>query len=248
MKDAWKTKYENLWATMEIKALNKALPIVNKITTNKERYESIAKKVNLPWYMIAAIHSLEGSLDFTTHLHNGDSLKARTKNVPKNRPVSGNPPFTWEESALDALRDKINYWSRYYEQDLKECRSENVINILFLLETYNGLGYLNYYPNVNSPYLWSGTNHYTKGKYASDGKYDPELVSSQIGCAVLIKLILESAILVDKPIIFAGAPQDTIKKLQGFMNQFVSEKLTEDGKVGPKTKAAYKKVFGTELV
>jgi lysozyme family protein len=130
-----------------------------------------------PWQFIGIIHALEASLNFDTHLHNGDSLTARTKNEPKGRPVNGSPPFKWEESALDALMIK----GLHTETDWSVAR------MLWNLERYNGFGYRRYHPEVLSPYLWSGTTLYRVGKYKADGVWDPELISQQIGAAALMK-------------------------------------------------------------
>jgi lysozyme family protein len=129
--------------------------------------------------VIALIHSLEASLNFTTHLHNGDPLTARTIHVPKGHPKTGTPPFKWEDSALDALSlagfDEHTDWS--------------LPGILFAFEAYNGWGYRQYHPSVLSPYLWSYSNHYTKGKYVADGHFDPDVKSDQCGAAVLLKYL-----------------------------------------------------------
>ena len=45
------------------------------------------------------------------------------------------------------------------------------------------------YPEVLTPYLWSFSNHYKKGKFVKDGKFDPEFVSKQCGAAVILKLM-----------------------------------------------------------
>ena len=72
------------------------------------------------------------------------------------------------------LENKVN-WS--------ECDDS-----LYNIEKYNGLGYLKYRP-INSPYLWSGTNHYTKGKYVADGKYSSTAIDKQLGtCAILKRM------------------------------------------------------------
>jgi lysozyme family protein len=39
--------------------------------------------------------------------------------------------------------------------------------------------------------LWSFSNHYTKGKYVSDGKFDPEAVSQQVGSALVLKRLVD---------------------------------------------------------
>ena len=184
MNTALVEEYTRLFSTMVIKPGN--LPLVkqrvNSILVYKKRYEEVAKKIGMPWYLIGCIHSMEAGLSFTKHLHNGDPLTARTSHVPKGRPLEGNPPFTWEASALDALRlrklDKVSNWS--------------VARMLWELEGFNGYGYRLYHPQVKSPYLWSFTNHYTKGKYVADGRFDPNAVSQQIGAACLLKLLIEA--------------------------------------------------------
>jgi lysozyme family protein len=150
----------------------------NKIEENRGKYEAVANGfTGMPYWFVAVIHVLESNANFTTHLHNGDKLTARTVQVPKGRPKSGTPPFTWRESADDALRyksyEKVKDWS--------------VSNCLVLLERYNGLGYQK--KNLPSPYLWSYTQYYFKGKYVSDGKFDPEAVSKQPGVVAIMKTI-----------------------------------------------------------
>ena len=36
------------------------------------RYDQVANATGVPWYVIGIIHEMEGGLNFTTHLHNGD--------------------------------------------------------------------------------------------------------------------------------------------------------------------------------
>lgn len=131
----------------------------------------------IPWYFIACAHYLECSFDFKKHLHNGDPLSGYTIRVPANRPKVGHgPPFTFEESAVDALK----------LMKLNEITNWNLPTVLRKLEAYNGFGYFKYH-SVNSPYLWSYSNQYQKGKYVADGKFDAEAVSKQMGAAVILK-------------------------------------------------------------
>jgi lysozyme family protein len=58
---------------------------------------------------------------------------------------------------------------------------------LYRLEAYNGLGYRSY--GVASPYLWSFSNHYDRGKFVSDGKWSSTARSQQCGAAVMLKLL-----------------------------------------------------------
>jgi lysozyme family protein len=169
-------EYRSLWNTTKITRLKSSLnTLLDRINSNKARYERVAAETNVPWQVIAAIHAMESSCRFDRHLHNGDPLSARTVNVPKGRPKSHNGPFTWEESAIDALRYQAMDKNKYL----------TIEEVLYILEKYNGWGYRN--RGIHTPYLWSGTNHYTSGKYVMDGKYDPSAVSKQIGVVPLLK-------------------------------------------------------------
>jgi lysozyme family protein len=134
---------------------------------------------DMPWPFVGILHAMEGGFNFTTHLHNGDPLTRRTVQVPQNRPVSGQPPFTWRDSARDALQmkgyDKVSDWS--------------VPHMLYLWEKYNGMGYRP--RRVPSPYLWSFSTVYSSGKYVADGKFDTGAVSRQCGAALMLKALVE---------------------------------------------------------
>lgn len=147
---------------------------VDKILAGRQRYQTVESETGVPWQLVGILHELECDCDFSKHLHNGDPLTARTVRVPAGRPVEGQPPYTWHESALDALR-RLG-WHRVV--------SWPITMALDMLERYNGLGYRS--KGVPSPYLWSGTTAYLKGKYVRDGVYDPEAVSKQIGAAPLL--------------------------------------------------------------
>lgn len=182
-------KYQELFdsATIRPEWQHQVDTIVAKIEEHRSEYQNVAYlvNINMPWYFVGVVHNMEASLDFTKHLHNGDSLLHRTVHVPAGRPVQ-NPEngfahgYTWQESAVDAL--KLKGFDKYHDWDIP--------SMLYRLEAYNGFGYSKYH-GINTPYLWSGTNQYTKGKYAADGKYDPELVSKQVGGAAILKLLIQ---------------------------------------------------------
>lgn len=158
---------------------------IDRILAARARYERVAAETGVPWHVIAVIHLLESNLSFAKHLHNGDPLTGRTVHVPADRPAapprSGSFPYTWEESAADAL-------SRF-----RSWRNWGVAGTLYQLEKYNGWGYQN--RGVPSPYLWSYSDQYERGKYASDGVYDPNLVSRQPGAASVLKRMEERRII-----------------------------------------------------
>ncbi|HXL42832.1 MAG TPA: peptidoglycan-binding protein [Gaiellaceae bacterium] len=151
--------------------------VARRLGASRPRYEKVAKALRMPWYVVAVIHSLEAGGDFTRHLHNGDPLGARTTHLPAGRPKTGAPPFTWEASAIDALTYRgFGKWTDW-----------SIPGTLYKLEGYNGWGYRDHHPKVHSPYLWSFSNHYTRGKYVADGRFSPTAISQQCGAAVLLR-------------------------------------------------------------
>lgn len=147
------------------------------IVAHKEQYKIVSEKTGVPWHVVACIHGMESNFDFSTHLHNGDSLQSYTYHVPAGRPHVGHkPPFEWTESAIDALKiegfDSVTDW--------------DVANTLFALEKYNGWGYRSH-PGHVSQYLWSGTSEGTTGKFVSDGVWRRSAPSDQIGCVAMWK-------------------------------------------------------------
>jgi lysozyme family protein len=170
--------YHRMWdhATIDAKRGPEVRTVADKIMTNRAKYEAVEAKTGVPWFMIGPIHNRESSLRFNAHLHCGDPLTARTVHVPKGRPAKGNPPFTWPESAQDALTmpphslDKVKNWS--------------VERVLYETEKFNGWGYIG---KGNSPYLWAATTEYHGGKYVADHVYDPNAWDKQLGCAAILK-------------------------------------------------------------
>jgi len=184
--EQYKDEYQRLFDTCIIKEPKypEIDSYINKIVANRSTYESVSQKVNVPWYFIAIIHNMECSLNFKRHLHNGDPLTAKTVHVSAGRPINGNPPFTWEASAIDALTlEGFTAWKDW-----------SVPGMLYSFEKYNGFGYRN--KGINSPYLWSMSNQYTKGKYTSDGHFDYDAISNQCGAAVLLRRMAEKQIAV----------------------------------------------------
>jgi len=180
------TLQEKRWATAAIRKDKSSTVewVANRILRNKKRYEQVARQTGVPWYAIAGLHNMESSLSFRHHLHEGSPLSGRTRYVPKGRPKSGSPPFTWEESAKDALKYDRMHTVRWKEVD----------NTLYRVEAYNGLGYLKYHKDVPSPYLWSGTQLYKRGKYVSDGKWSSTAISKQMGVGAIWIRLMEKGV------------------------------------------------------
>jgi lysozyme family protein len=262
---ALKSEYQRLFDTCHIRPERTVVveSLVTKVSDNRARYSAVGDSLGIPWYFIGVIHCLEASLRFDRHLHNGDPLTARTVQVPAGRPKTGNPPFTWEESANDSLRfeklDQVTDWS--------------LPGTLYRLEAYNGFGYRLRHPEVLSPYLWSFSEHYTKGKFVADGTFSPTAISKQLGAAVLLRRMSEVGTIQFKPdgTPITGVGKDNgdgnalfdkfgpliryskkvksplVEDLQKILNTFPGIFLKVDGIAGDRTSDAFKKVTGRFL-
>jgi lysozyme family protein len=250
-------EYEKLFNTCTVRSdrLQAIEKIIAKIGLNRLRYENVTGSIGVPWFFVAVIHSMEGGLSFDRHLHNGDPLLNRTVHIPAGRPKRGKPPFTWEESACDALTMR----------GLGAGIDWGLPGTLYQLERYNGWGYRLYHSHVPSPYLWSFSQHYTSGKYTADGTWSDTAVSKQCGAAVLIRRMAESNLIEfpDQPAPINGASPLIVNystrkakdpaivrkaaELQRWLNTFPGIFVLLDGVPGIKTSDAYKKVTGMYL-
>ena len=181
-------QYEEMLGSCRIRTawVERVKAAIAKMESSRDRYSAVAEAVNvkMPWWFVGIIHGLEASFDWNSHLHNGDSLKNRTTNVPSGRPVQapGGSGYTWEESAIDALTLKEYDKSQFWDDAA----------ILWRLEGYNGFGYRP--KKIHSPYLWSGTSHYEKGKFVADGRYDSNAASEQVGAAAMMMLLKKTPV------------------------------------------------------
>jgi lysozyme family protein len=177
-------EYRRLWSATLFtdKFVEPSTRTARKILSAKARYQQIERALGVPWYVVGCIHAMESGCKFSCHLHNGDSLRARTWRVPKGRPLTGRAPFSWTDSAVDALTMKG--W--------QNISSWPVERILYECERYNGWGYRLYHREVLTKYLWSGTHWGLRpGKYVSDGTWGANAHSDQSGVVVLLHRLAE---------------------------------------------------------
>jgi lysozyme family protein len=177
---------ENAARWHDMKASQSAVAEATKVVarlwtpTTKARYQTITAATGVPAFFIALAHERESSGNWERSLAQGDSLLHRSVHVPAGRiPPPAEPPFTFEAAAIDALTvcDHVNQWKDWTIQ-----------GGLTSLERLNGLGYAE--RGFPSPYIWAGTNQYKSGKYVADGRFDPDEVDTQLGCAVLLSCML----------------------------------------------------------
>jgi lysozyme family protein len=145
-----------------------------------EKYDTVEDAICVPWYFTGILHAMEASFNFDCHLHNGDPLDKKTVHVPAGRPPVWLPPSDWPSSAEDAL--SLEGFANQTDWSLART--------LYRMEAYNGFGSRR--KGINTPYLWAFSNHYTKGKYVADGRWDPSAVSTQCGGAVMLKALITS--------------------------------------------------------
>lgn len=251
---ALRREYEGLFQTCVVAPTRHAEVdrIAARLVRHRLRYAAACANTTIPWSFAAIVHQLESGGDFSRHLHNGDPLRGRTVRVPKGRPPHGEPPFAWEASAADVLM----------LQALPRVKEWPLGQILYRLEKYNGLGYRMHHPQVLSPYLWAGSNHYTRGKYVRDGRWSANAISAQIGGAVLLRRMAELGIAFfsiatgsTNPEVVAFHPRRprgvaaraSALALQRWLNTHEGVFLREDGWPGPRTAAAYRKITGHVL-
>lgn len=171
------SEYTTLWASMDVRADKDELVtrIARKLLRHKARYQAVEAKTGVPWFVVAALHNRESDANFSTYLGNGEPLNRVTRLVPKGRgPFAG-----WQQGAIDALTldglDQVKVWTLE-----RAC---------FEIEKFNGFGYRR--RGFPSPYLWSFSNHYARGKYIADGRFSATHVDQQCGALPIIKRIME---------------------------------------------------------
>lgn len=170
--DVLKANNATRWANAKLTRGQEFDRVAERLVGAKARYKTVETQTGVPWFVIAVIHERESSQRFDRSLAQGDPWDRVSIHVPKGR----GPFKSWEDAAVDALVNCGPYAARN--------KDWSTGGALTLLEQYNGLGYAN--KGLPSPYIWSGTNQYQKGKYVADGVFDPNAVDKQLGCAGLL--------------------------------------------------------------
>ncbi len=161
LRPSWKAAYERAAA---------------HIMRKKDKYIPVERAMGIPWELVAALHWREASGSFSGVLHNGDKIIGtgrKTYRVPKGR----GPCAPWAEAAIDAIKSKKSVFPP----------KGDVEGVAWFAEVFNGMGYRN--KGRVSPYLWSGTTLYTRGKYVSDGVYSSTAVDQQLGVMTLYMML-----------------------------------------------------------
>lgn len=236
---AYADEYKRRWhdAKLDPNRVTEALQVADQILAEIARYQAIVRSCgSMPWWMAGALHYRESSLDFTKQMHNGDSLKHRTVNVPAGRPLAdpaNGKSYTFEESAIDAFTMP----GKHFEQ----ISPWDIVEVLFRCELYNGFGYRSH-GGEPSPYLFAGTNQSDEtGKFVYDGHYSSTARESQLGVvAIMLALQMRGVELFpDQPMQHEVLPEideSTVRYVQTRLRALgYFEVGNADGKIGKKT-------------
>ena len=124
--------------------------------TNKARYEAVAKKTDFPPDLIAALHWRESNGGFDRMMSNGSLLDKKSSIKPYDGPYN-----SWEDSAVAVLKDSSR---QSLQKTLELDKNPNdLVGLVTFAEAYNGTGYFD--RGIPSPYVFSGSDVYSKGKY-----------------------------------------------------------------------------------
>jgi lysozyme family protein len=167
--------YRNLWksAVLTPGDAAKAKAAADKIIAGEARYRTVQAATGVPWFLIGALHMREAACSFKGCLQNGDEIIG-TGELTRHEPKGEGPFATWEDSAIQAMKDK----------GLQRVQSWPPERMLYSAEVYNGLGYVSH--GENSPYVWASTNHEQRGKYVADGQYSATADDTQLGIAAML--------------------------------------------------------------
>ncbi len=182
VKDAHKERLKGgLALTMNAGLKNEMASFKEHWTQYKAKYLAVAAQTHVPAELVAAIHWRESSGSFKKYLHQGDPLGKQAVNVPTNIPIF----HDWHKAAVHALtmsdkaanRDNLGI----------NADTEDPATLASYAEAYNGLGY--HYRGKPSPYVYSGTDAYTSGKYVRDSQYSNGTVDKQLGVITMMGAI-----------------------------------------------------------
>lgn len=155
--------YPAMWCTMDVRPGWGGRVQTDAGRARKHQHDLYE---NLPadWRLIAVIHLMECGCRPDRQIFNGEPWDQETVLHPAHH----GPWPSWRDAAIDALE-------RHPLRGLAD------------IEAWNGWGYAK--RNMHSPYLWSGSNHYAKGKFVADGKFDLEAISKQVGAALVLQAL-----------------------------------------------------------
>jgi lysozyme family protein len=177
-------EYANLLARMKITRLPEATAIAGRLLTNvsQGKYAEISAKLGIPQIFIATSFERESSSNFMLSPAQGDPWNERSVHVPAGR----GPYPNWAAAAIDT-----------YTHEGLVGLTWDWTRLCYEGEMFNGFGYRAY--GLQTPYDWSGTNNYVRGKFVSDGKFNGSVVDAQLGIIPVARVMANANKALDLP-------------------------------------------------
>ena len=156
-----------------------------------ERYGSVSGFAEVPAALLAALHWRESTGSFSCYLSNGDKLGTVTyvdgrsnngKAIPHGVDTVVFDKFSWDGAAIFAIQHEV---SALKESGITQFSGLDVC--CDFAERFNGLGYVR--RGLTSPYVLSGTDGYSSGKFVSDGHYDSKVIDRQLGVLPMLRAL-----------------------------------------------------------
>lgn len=243
-----KPEYDRLLASMtfDLDIRSELNAVAEKLTGPLcfPRYKSVQDEDGVPIVFIGPADQRESNANAHLALGQGDPWDQVSTHVPRGF----GPWSSWKAAALfylhrEHLDDTTQDWSFPY--------------LCWKFECWNGFGYRAH--GIHSPYLWAGTNHYTRGKYVADGVFDPHAEDRQLGTIpvalrmmqIMPELKLAGTVMPagggtikPQPVpmgVGASVGVHDVKWLQEALNKVflpASEELVVDGSYGKHTRSA----------
>ncbi len=153
-------------------------------------YSSLWPTYAKQWDQASTLASKQAEIAHTAKRLVAPAAKARYQAVEKKTGVPrGQGPYygqdAWERSAIVALERK----EAGAAANLTKVKDWRLEKILYWSEAYNGWGPHNH--GIPSGYIWGGTSIQKRGKYTSDGHWDPNAWDQQLGCAAILKGMMD---------------------------------------------------------
>jgi lysozyme family protein len=158
------------------------------------------KIVVVPWWFTAIVSEREygGPPHWNKQLGQGDDLHQISRHVPRgmgpylDHPGDRTPGFdAWTRCCVDVLANSPPFAARRTDWSIGGALVSWIL--------YNGTGYEDFHHEA-SPYDWGATTIEQWGKYVADGRFDPHVWDTQIGCAAMLKamMMIDPTIKVDE--------------------------------------------------
>ena len=171
---ALRSANERRWANA--KPTGDPTPSAKSLVAAKSRYQTVAVKTGVPWFVIAVIHERESSQNWRASLAQGDPWNRMSIHVP-----AGRGPFkSWEHAAIDALTECAPYlahhkdWSNWHADATRAVQWGSAMPRVMYRRPISG-----------------GTDQYKSGKFVRDGIYKATVVDKQPGCATLLRRMMQ---------------------------------------------------------